>query len=160
MDTSSLKLNDFESFENFLFSEEERKLPEDEKWAKYIITKNIGGTNKSYFVAPIPLSKLGRIEEYQLCHYTYWTCIGIFNSPIKMDFWNANDTKPLGKCYACAYGRTYSSTCNACINCPLQNHIHDCIPPYVEWEESYSIYSSRASAFKIATWPWVKETKR
>lgn len=157
MDTSSLKLNDFESFENFLFSEEERKLPEDEKWKKYVISDNTRILAKHYFIAPIPTSELKRIEEYQLCHYAYWMCISIFTPMSKMNFWTENNKIPSGRCYACAYANTCST---GCTSCPLQNHIFDCIPPYIDWGEYYSTNACAACAIKIATWPWVKETKR
>lgn len=70
-----LTLNDFESFDKFLFNNEEPN------WHKFKVLLN----NRRYFLPPIEEPK--EIEEYQLCHYAYWMCIayvydGQFKPPI------------------------------------------------------------------------------
>lgn len=151
MDTSSLKLNDFESFKNFLFTEKEQKLLETDKWKKYIANDE---DYNPMFIPPIINPHI--IEEFQLCHYAYWMCIATFCPWKKMDFYYMK-VRPHGSCYACAYtSPLYPSFKCLCDKCPLKNHFatisHGCIPPFIFWKNEHT----NRHAKEIATWPWIE----
>lgn len=116
---SKLKLNDFKSFENFLFTKEEKKKSKVQRWKKYISKSK---TEELLFKPP--LSKPTTIEEFQLCHYAYWMFIAyVIKGTSKTPIFTSHISSPAANCYACEYTKqqpiNYNSPegfdyCNAC----------------------------------------------
>lgn len=161
-----LKLNDFERFEDFLFTKEERALPDEEKWKKYF-------DENCNFIPPIlePCT----IEEHQLCHYTYWKVIFTFRLSRKPCF--AEGNMPKSKCYACEWCQS-NRFCedlklndDDCIQrCPIRfwsneasmQHFKQCTQSgsyFNAWFLSPEHTNRFCMAQIIATLPWTNMTK-
>lgn len=93
MTRAELKLNDFDGFDRFLFSEEEQL--DENRWKKYYFKDD---DNIFRFHPPIDCPK--KISEYQLNHYALWMVIYFFKLRRKPVFYGR---KPFAGCYACGF---------------------------------------------------------
>lgn len=152
MNTSNLKLNDFKSFEDFLFTEEEQKLYGLKRFDKFI--KNVDGP---CYAVRIPFSEsIETIEEFQLCHYLYWMCIAHTNCTIKPTISLQNGYLMLvaSHCFACEFARGHN-----CRHCPIRvwREGKSCargITDYVMWLYSTGSLSRSYYAQNIARLEW------
>lgn len=153
MERGELKLNDFEGFEKFLFTNNERKLPDKEKWKKYLDK----GYDPKGFCSPItnPIENV----EFQLCHYAYWMVISVFNVHNKPRI--VNDYIYI-HCYACHLKRNLFPNIRCEIGCPIKNWNHagkvsyccDYDSYYTKWRDQED--GDRANLARlIATLEWV-----
>lgn len=104
---SKLRLNDFASFNKFLFKDS------GPNWNKFFDEKN------SVFCPPILKPKT--IVEYQVNHYVLWMVISAFKLNAKPEIFVESADVPYHKCYACEYSakkaNPYSIDCKT--RCPI-----------------------------------------
>lgn len=115
-----IHLNDFISFDNFLFGNWERD------WTKFL-------DEDEYFISPI--ANPVNIAQYQLCHYAYWMTIAENDFRVKPCIISASLNINTLMCYACAYAKKISPNANICHSCPLKKDPgkHKCGFEYSQW---------------------------
>lgn len=137
MKRSALRLNDFDGFERFLFTDVEMDLPTNERWYKYFSYSLKEGDPRFYQ----PIFDPKTIEEFQLCHYAYWMVIYTFELYQKPNIWNG-DRSILLNCYACAFEDILidiSNKSTAVCSCPIKkwcNRFYNCADlgePFQRW---------------------------
>lgn len=141
MKYSQIHLNDFETFDNFLFGVGERD------WSTFL-------DDEGYFIPPIthPVS----ITQHQLCHYAYWMTIAKNDLTIKPRI--RYGTYVPHSCYACKYASFFISDAKLCRFCPLVRDTsqHNCGIEYSHYLDCSYVKSYEVSewAEKIAKMTW------
>lgn len=155
MNRSELRLNDFDGFEQFLFTDVEMDLPAIERWCKYFGYGLKEGEPRFYQ----PIYEPETIEEFQLCHYAYWMVIYIYELDKKPNIWNSafhNRTK----CYACLYEYMWLAIHNIslierCCLCPIKVwRVCPCFIASSEFKE-WQCDGNPDRAKRIAMYEWV-----
>jgi len=143
MTKPDIHLNDFGSFDRYLFGDG------DVDWEKFSHWRNVGWI----FTPPIlrPISKV----EYQLDHYALWMTIA-HNNPLIKPIFSDNAVRPYSRCYACQYKRDKYGVNKYCLRyCPLINvEAFYCIKPYREWGDTDDEDYAAQQAEIIARIPW------
>lgn len=138
---SQIKLNDFMSFDYFLFGAEKRD------WATFL---DFDGN----FIPPIanPIS----IVQHQLCHYAFWMTIAKNNLYRKPRIPYGAYVPSL--CYACKYADLVAPSVDQCNFCPLERDtsFHCCGKEHSSYMDCTLSDSSEASkwAAKVAKMIW------
>lgn len=155
MKRSELRLNDFDGFERFLFTDVEMDLPAYERWYKYFSWSLIEGDPRFYQ----PIYEPKTIEEFQLCHYAYWMVIYVFELFKKPEIWDSafhNRTK----CYACLYEYMWLTIHNISFikplcPCPIKVwRASPCFIAYSEFKE-WQRDKNPDRAKRIAMYEWM-----
>lgn len=138
--SSQITLNDFESFDNFLFGDEKRD------WGTFF-------DYDGCFIAPItnPVS----IVQHQLCHYAYWMTIAKNHLSFKPHIVTLGHVTQL--CYACKYAQMISYvSCKQCSVCPLKTdkYINRCGSEHWNFIHSSTPEDKEIWAEKIAKIIW------
>lgn len=102
MPYSQIHLNNFTSFDHFLFGVEEKD------WRIFL--------DEGYFIPPI--ANPVNIAQHQLCHYTYWMTIAKNNLKDKPRIVHGAYVPSL--CYACKYADLLAKSADICSFCPLE----------------------------------------
>lgn len=140
---SQIRLNDFASFDNFLFGAGKRD------WRKFL-------DKDEYFIPPI--DSPADIVQYQLCHYAYWMTIAKNNFESKPGIIGMSEV--LYSCYACAYAQEAATAHGLmwrCILCPLKRRSRDrgeCGDEYFWFKNVTFIEAKPNWAEKIAKMTW------
>lgn len=115
-----LKLNDFDSFDAFLFG---GKTPD---WRRFY------DKEMDTFFPPIDYPT--HIAEYQLNHYTMWMVVSTFALWDKPYHFNGGHI-PVARCYACDYKRRYGYQGSCECRCPLVlgGYVSGCGKPYTTY---------------------------
>lgn len=143
MNQPEIRLNDFESFDRYLFGEGAVN------WEKFYHV-----VGYSWIFTP-PILHPVTEAEYQLDHYALWMAIAR-NSPFKKPIFSDDAVRPFYRCYACQYKRDKYGANKACLlYCPLINAEElNCVEPYRKWantdDEEYATYQATC----IARIPW------
>lgn len=137
MKRTDLRLNDFDGFERFLFTDAEMEMPEEERWRKYFGRGMKEGDPQFYQ----PIYYPETIEEFQCCHYAFWMVIFVYGLEEKPNIWNA-ERQPENRCYACEYEEYI-------YNVLISDHtgIVGCICPVKQWGYNATRCTQANSAF-------------
>lgn len=142
MKYSQIHLNDFETFDNFLFGAGEKD------WGTFL-------DDEGYFIPPIthPVN----IAQHQLCHYAYWMTIAKNDLTIKPRI--RYGTYVPHSCYACKYAYFLSPDfADLCRFCPLVRDTsrHNCGIEYSHYLDCPYVKSYEVSewAEKVAKMIW------
>lgn len=144
MNKPKIYLNDFESFDRYLFGDE------NANWSKFYHFRE----HYSWMFTPPILWPVNEVE-YQLDHYTLWMTIA-YNNPLLKPIFDDVSTEPFCRCYACSYKlRRYGANGKCVPHCPLTcAEKGNCVKIYREWSDTHDKEYASRLAIDIARIPW------
>lgn len=127
---SEIHLNDFESFERLLFTDEERERNEGiKRFKKFTENIEISGYDEDDcdydYIISVPFKKPTTFVQYQINHYVLWGVIayrGTNKKPYGYFDYNTEQTalSPIYGCYACQWTADNSRNGEReCFLCPI-----------------------------------------
>lgn len=128
---TSLRLNDFESFEKLLFTETERMTPNFDRFAKFC---EYHSTYPDLFHLFVPFINPVTLVQYQINHYILWGVLAYTKADHKPYSYFTYNTKEefylnfYNDCWACKYSQFNKA--------PLEGYCNKC-PIYKNEEEDY-----------------------